>query len=280
MSLLPVTHLSPEQQQKAMSQIYRLCGKQVENYRKHRHLGSSTSVPVELAQDLVKSIVYTLDTAGGLGAHEDIEEGLLLGQQILSSRLLKAKTLLELVNATAPQWQTECRWEALRYFRRYLDHYDHLHFAHKGPDDLLYPIPISHPDDIRGIDRTIFYINTLWVENQIMAAIPDTLLDQLWDRLPQDALNQCEYLLINGIGKTLIGSDLSNLVFTPDEYSQLICSMANASDETLYSAAEDLCQQLNIIDDNCRKYVYAIMPQLSIWTDKRANMGNIANLFI
>ena len=92
-------------------------------------------------------------------AHRNIGEALLLGQEILENRLSKAKSMLELVNGTAPQWQTECRWEALRYLRHYLEQYDYLHLAHKGPDDLFYPILISPPEGIKGIDTVWPAIN-------------------------------------------------------------------------------------------------------------------------
>ena len=117
MSQLPINPLSPEEQQRVMNQMYWLCGKQVQSYHKHRHMGSNSSVPVELAQELMESIEYTIGLVGGVYAHRNIGEALVLGQEVLESKLSKAKSMLELVNGTAPQWQTECRWEALRYLR-------------------------------------------------------------------------------------------------------------------------------------------------------------------
>ena len=115
MSQLPINPLSPEEQQRIMEQMYLLMGKQVKSYHKHRHMGNNSSVPVELAQELMESITYTISLVGGVYTNRNIEEALRLGQEILESRLIKAESMLELVNATAPQWQTECRWEALRY---------------------------------------------------------------------------------------------------------------------------------------------------------------------
>ena len=184
MSQLPINPLSPEEQQRIMEQMYLLMGKQVQSYHKHRHMGSNSSVSVELAQELMESIEYTIGLVGGVYPHTNIGEALVLGQEILESKLSKAKSMLELVNGTAPQWQTECRWEALRYLRHYLEQYDHFHLAHKGPEDLFYPILISLPEGIQGIDSCIFYLNILWIENQIMAGVPDDALDLFWDRLP------------------------------------------------------------------------------------------------
>ena len=280
MSHLPINPLSPEEQQRVMNQMYLLMGKQVQSYHKHRHMGNNSSVPVELAQELMESIEYTIGLVGGVYAHRNIEEALVLGQEILESRLSKAKSMLELVNGTAPQWQTECRWEALRYLRHYLEQYDYLHLAHKGPDDLFYPILISPPEGIQGIDSCIFYLNIMWIENQIMAGVPDDALEQFWDRLPAATLNQCEHLLINGIGKALLRTGIDPLVFETEEHMQLIVALMRATEEGLREAAKLLCQWLNLKDENARMYVEAVVPQLTMWIGDNICGGNIENIFV
>ena len=280
MSQLPINPLSPEEQQCVMNQMYLLMGKQVQSYHKHRHMGNNSSVPVELAQEMMESITYTINLVGGVYTNRNIEEALRLGQEILESRLTKAKSMLELVNATAPQWQTECRWEALRYIRHYLDHYDHLHLAHKGPDDLFYPILISPPEGIMGIDSCLFYLNILWIENQIMAGVPEDTLEQFWDRLPAATLNQCEHLLINGIGKALLRTGIDPLVFETEEHMQLIVALLEATEEGLRDAAKLLCEWLNLKDENARMYVEAVVPQLTMWIGDNICGGNIENIFV
>ena len=280
MSQLPINPLSQEEQQRIMEQMYLLMGKQVQSYHKHRHMGNNSSVPVELAQELVESIEYTIGLVGGAYAHRNIGEALMLGQEVLESKLSKAKSMLELVNGTAPQWQTECRWEALRYLRNYLEQYDHLHLAHKGPEDLFYPILISPPEGIRGIDSCIFYLNILWIENQIMAGVPEDSLEQFWDRLPAATLNQCEHLLINGIGKALLRTGIDPLVFEAEEHMQLIVALMRATEEGLREAVKLLCQWLNLNDENAKMYVQAVIPQLSMWIGDNIRSGNVEKLFI
>ena len=280
MSQLPINPLSQEEQQKIIEQMYLLMGKQVQSYHKHRHMGNNSSVPVELAQELMESIEYTIGLVGGVYAYRNIEEALVLGQEILESRLSKAKSMLELVNGTAPQWQTECRWEALRYLRHYLEQYDHLHLAHKGPEDLFYPILISPPEGIRGIDSCLFYLNILWIENQIMAGVPDDALEQFWERLPAATLNQCEHLLINGIGKALLRTGIDPLIFETEEYMQIIVAMMSATEEKLRDAAKLLCQWLSLKDENAYMYVEAVVPQLTMWIGDNIRGGNLENIFV
>ena len=280
MNHIPMDPLSPEEQQRIMEQMYRLCGKQVQSYHRHRHMGSNSSVPVELAQELRESIEYTIGLVGGVYAHRNIGEALLLGQEILESKLGKAQSMLELVNGTAPQWQTECRWDALRYIRHYLDHYDYLHLAHKGPDSLFYPILISPPEGIKGIDSCLFYLNILWIENQIMAGVQEDALEEFWTRLPAGTLNQCEHLLINGIGKALLGTGIDPLVFETEEHMQLIAVMISASEEKLRDAAKLLCHWLDLKDENACMYVKAVVTELTMWIGDNKRNDKLDNLFV
>ena len=280
MSQLPISPLSPEEQQRVMSQIYLLMAKQVQSYHKHRHMGDNSSVPVELAQELMESVEYTIDQVGGFFAHRNIEQALILGQEILENRLEHARSMLDLVDSTAPQWQTECRWEALRYLRHYLEQYDHLHLAHKGPDELFYPILISPPEGIQGIDSCLFYLNIMWIENQIMAGVADDALEEFWNRLPVAALNQCEHLLINGIGKALLGTGIDPLVFELEEHMQIIVPLMTATEESLKSAAKLLCQWLDLKDDKAKMYVETVIPQMTMWIGENVRKGSVGNLFI
>ena len=119
-----------------------------------------------------------------------------------------------------------------------------------------------------------------FIENQIRAGVSDNALDQFWDRLPSATLNQCEHLLINGIGKALLGSGLDQLIFEPDEQLQIVFAILNATEENLKTAAILLCQWLNLKDENAKMYVQAVIPQLSMWIGDNVRSGNLENLFV
>jgi hypothetical protein len=262
---LPVEPLSPEQQQKLLGQMYLLMAKQVKSYHKYRRMGDNSSVPVELARELMESVEYTVNLVGGASAHQSLEDALRMGQKVLESRTEQARSLFSLVEATAPKWQTECRWDALQYLGHYLAGYDFLHMAHKGPEALFYPILISPPEGIQGIDSCLFYLNILWIENQIMASFSDEALEQLWRSLPADTLNQCEQLLVNALGKAMLGADLEKLTFEPEESLRLLALVKNATKESLLRAAEGLCQRLGLRDENARDYAKAATALLAMW---------------
>lgn len=272
--------LSPEQQQRLMEQLYSLLEKQVRSYHKSRHMGIHSSIRTELAQELMASITYTIAHAGGIRAQENPEEALLRGQQQLKASHTKALSALELVQATAPRWQTECRWDALHCLTTYLDRWDPIHLAHKGPETLFYPILISPPVDMQGIDCCLFYLKILWIENQIMAGIPDEVLDQFWLHLPTDTHNQCEHLLLNGIGKLLICAELAPLTFTQEEKAQLLTALQRTNEFALKNAANKLCHQLSLTDPNAIMYAQAVVPLLTLRLDDHLTRDHLANLFL
>lgn len=280
MSNLPIAPLSPEELQRLMSQMYLLMAKQVKSYHKQRRMGENSSVPVELAQELMESMEYTAELVGGLCAVRNAEEALRLGQELLESKVEKAKSMLDLVMATAPAWQTECRWEALNCLRRYLANYDHLHLAHRGPGDLFYPILVRVPDGLKGIDLSLFYLDVLWLENQIMAGFDDDALEQLWSRLPTDTLSQCEQVMLSGIGKAIVNESSDDLVFTEAERDALYAILSEQPiRETVQYAALRLCRQLDL-PENGSAYLCAAAEQIVPRLEATAKHDNLTVLFL
>ena len=113
-----------------------------------------------------------------------------------------------------------------------------------------------------------------------MAGVPEEALEQFWDRLPAATLNQCEHLLINGIGKALLRTGIDPLIFETEEYMQLIVTLMRATEEKLRDAAKLLCQWLNLKDENARMYVEAVVPQLTMWIGDNVRGSNLESIFV
>ncbi len=215
MNDLPIRKQTGEEQLRQMRQLYLLMGKQVKSYHKAHHMGENTSVPVELAQELMESVVYTLTQAGGAERYPDLSAALERGQEILQGKHRQAVELLRLVNASQPAWQGEARWETIGALTRYLDGYDPLHLAHRAPEQKIYPVTL--PEELTGIDCALYILRLLCVENEIMDAFPQRAVEEFWDIFCQNdrgfTENQCQRLILNGAGKWLLCKELSSLVF-------------------------------------------------------------------
>lgn len=251
MSELPVKGLGGEEQ---LRQMYLLMGKQVKSYHKAYGMGENTSVSVELAQELMESIRYTLSLTEPSG---DLAAALERGQELLKEKHSQAVQLLGIVNATLPAWQGEARWDAIGVLSSYLQSYDPMHLAHREPDGFVYPLPV--PEDLTGIDRALHTLRLLWLENEIMDAFPETALEEFWDVFcgndREVAENQCQRLVLNGVGKWLICADLSSVVFQDSHREILKQQLAGENLEMLEDAAGELAVHLGL--ENARAYMTA-----------------------
>lgn len=259
-----------------MMRLYVLMEKQVRSYQKSHHFGYSTSVPVELAKELMDSILYTLEQGVNINDDFDLENRLTLGQAILEEKLAKAKSMLQWIVGTAPQWQTQCRWEAIECLRRYLSDYDVQHLACRGPDSFFYPTLCLPPEEGKGIDLCLFYEQALWIENQIMAGISEASLAQFWDGLPSETLNQCEQVIINALGKSIIGQPPDPLLFQPEHYRQIGQILPHMTDEEMTEAVLRLCDALGLRDKSALCYIQGAARAIIA----RANAENLPLLFL
>lgn len=257
--------------------LFALLEKQVKRYHACYHMGNNSSVPVETARELLQSVQYSLDIAGEGG---DIDAALERGQGILEKRLERARRLHRLVTATAPENQSQWRWEAADSLRKYLDTYDYRHFAHRVPQWLDYPLLTRIPEELRGIDYAAFYLNCLWMENRILNSFAPETREELYAALPPDYWeapeNDCEQLLWNAAGRQLLGLPPDSLPFS-EEQRQRIGSLYTP--ERLTGAMETVCRKLGLQDDTAA-YAGKTLDRLLPLCDAAARAGALSMIFV
>lgn len=250
-------------------QLYSLLAGQVRSYHRHYHMGENSSVPTEVAQELLESIRYTLDTVPGTRLEP--------GQQVLAEKLERAKRLHRLVEATAPEVRSQCHWETVRDLGQFLEGYDHLHFAHRIPEELYYPLLMPIPEEIRGVDYALAFLNCLWRENQILEAFPAGAVEELYACLPPDyweaPQNLCEQPLWNGLANVLLGEPLDRLYL--EDRERLTGILRSGPD--LAEAMKRLCQILEI---PCVDYAMGAVAQLRPRLAVALPGGDLSALFV
>lgn len=251
------------------ARLYSLLATQVKSYHKHYHMGDNTSVPTEVAEELYHSIVYTLNAAAGGSLSQ--------GQQMLLQRTETAKQQYRLVSGTAPEFQNETRWDALAALDQYLQRYDHLHFAHRIPD-VDYPLLISPPSQLQGIDYALFYLNCLWMENQLLHGFSAADLEMLYSCAPPgywDApQNLCEQPLWNALALTVLGDPLSPLLLSQEQLRRLAAKQEFPA--CLEGAVQTLAAQLQVLDWS---YIRGAASELLPRLQAAQQSGNLSNLF-
>ncbi len=221
--------------------LYTLLAGQVKSYHRHYRMGENSSVPVEVAQELLASVQYTLALAGEGG---DPETALARGREILTQRLEQARQLHRLTAVTGDR-QNQWRWEALEALGRYLDRYDLLHFAHRIPETVFYPPPVPVPGSLQGVDWACCYLNSLWLEDQILYSFSEQALKELYANLPPDYWEApetiCEQPLWNALGRKLLGLSLDSLLLSGEQRQAIA---ADVTPGAVARAEEAVCQEL------------------------------------
>lgn len=250
-----------------VNSLFSLMDKQVKSYHKMRKM-NSTSVPTELARELLLSLEYTLRLVDV--PYSDLEEQLMHGQVILEKRYGHAMRLFQLVEATNPEWQGESRWEAICNIRKYLETYDFRHLAHKTPELLCYPFIQGLNSDLLGIDYVLEALRFLQIENQVIAVFPSELSETFWSVFCQDdrglTENQCEQLILNALGKLIIGDKISALPFSSEELEKILQLVSDLSEEQLEmklnTALDLLLSPLSINDSGILAYAHYVVKNI------------------
>lgn len=287
MSQLPSVPLSPQQQRQFQARLYGLLGRQVKSYHSHYRMGENSSVPDETAEELIRSVRYTLNIAGGYDPDRDLDSQVRAGQEILAQRLDRAGQLLDLINATVPTIQSQCHWESLRSLDRYLSRYDHLHFAHRVPEDFDYPLLHAAPEHTEGIDRALFLLNCLWLENQILHSFPEGTVETLLPLYPPDyweaPQNLCEQPLWSSLGKHLLGESLDSLPFYEDQRQQLVDLLRSVPMNRLKPFLENgmsrLCTHLDFTNA-MSEYAHGALAQLLPRLEAPLRRGDLSMFFL
>lgn len=259
----------------ALSQLYARLGEQVKSYHRHYHMGDNTSVPTETARELLESMLYTLNLSPG-GTLEE-------GQQVLADRLILAKEQHRLVRASSPDWESQYRWDTIAALGRYLEQYDHLHFAHRIPELLYYPLLTPVPEELQGLDYAVFYLNCLWYENQLLQAMGRGARGSWEQRIPDYwgiPLNLCEQPLIQLLGRDILGLDLNRSNLSEQEVHLLTELLQNTTAENLNARLLTLCGKLGISDPKAA--VYACCAADALYPRLRAALpsGDLSNIFL
>lgn len=287
MTNLPMGTLTAGQQKKLSSELYLLLGKQVKSYHKHYHMGSNSSVPAETAQELLHSVRYTLDALGGYRPDAPLETQLQQGQQLLDQRTEQVRQLHKLVRTTAPDGESQYRWETVDALGKFLQRYDPLHFAHCIPEDLDYPLLAPAADSLLGIDYAEFYVNCLWLENQLLHSFPQGALCTLNAALPPDhweaPQNMCEQPLYNAIGRALLGLSPADLTLSDsqrDAIATLCRQSGNGLEALLAQAAAVVCRSLHCEQPALQSYASQVLSSLLPRLKAALPTGDLSLIFL
>ena len=233
--------------------------------------GDSTSVPVETAQELLRSLVYTLRLA--LPAEGLPERALLTveltgllrrGQTVLQEKTEQARALWAKACLTAPPIENLCYRDTLTGLGRFFGRYDLWYFAHRVPCAIDYPLCIPVSEELQGVSYVGEWLRCLLLENWFLGRFPAENVTALLERSCRDyrelPLNLCEQPLINALGLAALGRPVFPLSFSAEERARLAETLRGSDDlgAALKAAARAVSAQLAPCPPGAAAYLEAV----------------------
>jgi len=233
-------------------------------------MGDSTSVPVETARELLKSICFTLDSY--LEANND--DPLLLwtmsadklfkaGQARLEKEIETGKDYLRQVKKDAPPVDNISYRDTLVGLESFFRNYDYRLMAHEIPGDIDYQLCLPVPAKLYGIAYINEYLRRLLIENSFCRCFRaeqiSTLLAGYCPDYRELLINIYEPLAANTVGLALLEKDVTSLAIGEADRAGLLKLFTNRGEaETaamLREAAAAVCRTLHIGDAAAAAYL-------------------------
>lgn len=269
--------LSTEESERIQLECLKLLADSTERYTK----GQSSSVPVEIAQGIMTSNLFTigiyLKTLPHVSAAMDaiknasIDELYEYGYTVLKRKCDVAKYFFYLVCQTKLETQNHAYNITIdEGFTPFFDKYDLIFHAHEIPSSIDYQL--IHPvSDLAGVEFIIQYLENLYYENLFCQKFDATVIDEVmcgYDQGYKDLLdNICEQVLQNALGCNLLKKNLQTLDFNPGDLNLLKNALKANSQQSflnrLLKAGTDIFTLLEISNRSQKKYILASLPKIA-----------------
>lgn len=227
--------------------------------------GESSSLPKELAEELLRSLCYTLGPA--LSAPP---EGPLL--PLYEAGVARTE---EAVRACRRRWQIarlslpkvtslSCR-ETLSSIGAFFQRYDARFFAHAIPCDIDYQLCHPVPETLLGVDHVAEYLSRLCIENDFLRLFPPERLDGLLARACPDYRfridNLYDPVAACALGLALAGEDVRSLSMSAATERRIAARLRPCSAQqchaALREAADTVAGALAIKSPAAQRYLLA-----------------------
>lgn len=230
--------------------------------------GESSSVPVERAEELLESLLFTFrfGEEAGAGAALPPDERLRSCQRALWGRVERAKGLFRLAKMASPLRDNAFFCFSLNELETFFKWYDLRFFAHALPACPNYPLALPPPETPGGICYIGESLRRLVIEMRFVTCFSPAQLRALWSAWQPEyrdlCLNLCEPLFLQALGLALLGAEVRPLSMGPAHREALLALLRELPpgkmESRLLSATERLCNLLELWDAPVRSYLRAI----------------------
>lgn len=271
--------------------IWNLLGKRTERYT----MGDSTSVPIEIAEELLNSICFSLGlelrelmNVKEVLMEEDINDLLKASWSKIDSLMERGKKLLEAVRKSSPNIENISYNDTLNEIDKFFNKYDYRFFAHKIDCSIDYQLSNPISEKLQGIEYINEYLKALLIENEFCICFAKDSISYILNSYCSDykelLINIFEPILTNAIGLDILGGDILTLGISALQRETLLGIFRNLSETEilvkLKSSAKSICDILGIVDNEKIEYIQKTAVNIYPRIEVRLSVGNIDNIFL
>ncbi len=284
-------NISEEDKMLIEFKIWNLLGKHTERYT----MGDSTSVPIEIAEELLNSICFSLGlelrelmNAKELLMEEDISDLLKASWSKIASLMERGKKLLEAVRKSSPNIENISYKDTLNEIDKFFNKYDYRFFAHKIDCSIDYQLSNAISEKLQGIEYINEYLKALLIENEFCICFDKDniiyILNSYCSDYKELLINIFEPILTNAIGLDILGRDILTLEISALQRETLLGIFRNLSKTEILvkldSSAKSVCDILGIVDNEKIEYIQKTAVNIYPRIEVGLSVGNIDNIFL
>ena len=286
-----LANVSNEDKEIMQIKLWTLLGRVTERYT----MGDSSSVPVEIAEELLKSITFLLNkemknpkSKINLFECESLEGAWKNSWITIEKDITTGKNLLEEVMKTSTGIENISYEDTVAEIEKGIKVYDYRFFAHEIPCSIDYQLSNAVSEDLQGIDFINEYLTRLLFENKFCNNFEKEKIIEVLKSYCRDykglLINIFEPVLTNVIGLELIGADIFKLEMKSYEREILLYTFKKMTieeiEEEFIKAANSVCNKLKIVNDYEINYVKMTALSLLSRIEEGIKNNNLENIFL
>ena len=283
--------LTKEDEERVQAKLWQLLKRRTELYT----MGDSSSIRVETAQELLRSIDFCLSlylkqskNTKKLLVTADLEELFALGQKAIEEQLELGKRLYNRACLTAPEIENLSYRDTLRSIGGFWGRYDYRFFAHLIPCDIDYQLCNPVKESMLGIEYLNAYLGRIIIENDFIGRFEIKPIESLLNNYCSDykglLINLYAPVATNAVGLALLQGEVKALNITAEESRRLTELFSHLSltpaKKALHEAALHVSSQLQISDPSSVRYLRKTAEELYPRIEAALPHGNLGGIFI
>ena len=265
------------------------------DYVKKYTMNDSSSIPAELAEQLLQSVLFVLDIDENSPmertiklAEMNIEEEFEAGIKAIQKQITLGKNLWRIVCRSVPKIENQSLVDTLKSIQHFWSHYDFHFFAHEIPCDIDYQLSWPVPEELHGIKYLNEWLTRLLTENAFIKQFETPQCIRLLECFCSDykglLINLYEPIATNAVGLALTGGNIRLLTISETERinieTMFLGTTSGEGKELLREAANKVCIYFDMDSRRSKEYLTNCAVGLYYRIQAAINYHNLDHIFL